>query len=488
MAHDELRGDLGAAPGAAGSKLPSLEPPAGRYTAELSRSLSVRENILITLSAITPASSLFVIGPAVINGVGGAAVMAYTIAALVGVLVALCYAELSSAYPITGGEYAFVARTLGRPSGFAMFVQTLVSGVFVVAVLADGAGTYLAVLWPDIDGKAVSIGIILLTTIIGCFHIRLNAWVTGAFLLLEIAALAILAAVGFLNVSQPISTLWTATTAGDGGVLVAASAGLVISYTATALFSYNGYGTAVYFAEETRHASVQIGRAILWSLLIAVLVQLIPLIAVVLGTPGMAELVSAEDPLSYFLQARGGTTVNTLVSLGIAIAVINAVLACTLQNARLLYSSARDRSWPEGVNRALRHIHPRAKTPYVATAVVGVAAAVLLAAVPFDTLLIITGAGVLITYGFVAVSALVGRVNGSTKRATFAMPLWPAVPLLMLAAILFITYENLLSDWVPVAVAGAIAAVGLPYYYLFIHRRRGDRWILPDPADDSESG
>ena len=76
MAHDELRGDLGAAAGAAGSKLPDLEPPAGRYTAELSRSLSVRENILITLSAITPASSLFVIGPAVINGVGGAAVMA----------------------------------------------------------------------------------------------------------------------------------------------------------------------------------------------------------------------------------------------------------------------------------------------------------------------------------------------------------------------------------------------------------------------------
>lgn len=92
-----------------------------------------------------------------------------------------------------------------------MFVQTLVSGAFVVAVLADGAGTYVAVLWPDIDGKAVGIGIIVLTTIISCFHIRLNAWVTGTFLLLEIAELAILAAVGFLNVGQPISTLWTAT-------------------------------------------------------------------------------------------------------------------------------------------------------------------------------------------------------------------------------------------------------------------------------------
>ena len=68
------------------------------------------------------------------------------------------------------------------------------------------------------------------------------------------------------------------------------------------------------------------------------------------------------------------------------------------------------------------------------------------------------------------------------------MPLWPAVPIVMLAATLFITYENLVSDWIPVAVAVATALIGLPYYYLYIHRRRGDRWTLPDPADDSESG
>ena len=486
MAHDDTRGEPDTPAGA--SVPPSRAQHACRYTAELSRSLSVRENILLTLSAVTPASSLFVIGPAVINGVGGAAVLAYTIAALIGIAVALCYAELSSAFPITGGEYAFVARTLGKPAGFALFVQTLISAVLIVAVLADGAGTYLAVIWPDINGRLVGVVVILFTTLIGCLHIRLNAWVTGTFLILEVAALAVLAALGLLNINQPVSSLWTATTAGDGGVLVAASAGLVVSYTATALFSYNGYGTAVYFSEETRQATRTIGRVILLSLLITVMVELIPLIAVVLGTPSMAGLVGAQDPMSYFLQARGGTVINTVVSLGVALAVINAVLACTLQAARLVYSSARDRSWPAVINGALGRVHPRTKTPAMATLVVGAAAAVLLATVPFDALLILTGATVLITYAFVALSALAGRMNGSTKRAAFTMPLWPAMPIVMLAATLFITYENLVNDWIPVAVALVTTVIGLPYYYLYVHRRRGDRWTLPDPAADSESG
>lgn len=477
MSHDELSHD---------DLTPALDQPAGRYKAELARSLSVRENVLITLSAVTPASSLFVIAPAVINGIGGAAVLSYTIAAVIGIAVALCYAELSSAYPITGGEYTFVARTLGRPAGFALFVQTLVSAVLITAILAEGAGTYLAVLWPHLNGKAVGIVIIIAATIAACFSIRLNAFVTGVVLLLEVAALTVVAVLGFLHISQPISTMWTATTVDDGGVLVAASAGLVVSYTATALFAYNGYGTAVCFAEETRQASRTIGRAILWSLAITVLTQLIPLIAVVLGSPNMTEMVGSDDPLTYFLQSRGGAAVNDLVSLGIAIAIINAVLAGTLQHARKVYSSARDRSWPDVINSPLERVHPRFKTPVPATLLFGVLSAAVLAAFPFNVLLVVTGASLLVTYAFVALSALAGRINGSTQRAVFRMPLWPWIPLAMLAATLLITYQNLVNDWVPVAVTVAIAVIGLPYYYLYI-RRRGDRWTLPDPVDDSES-
>ncbi|MFL5818921.1 MAG: APC family permease [Conexibacter sp.] len=473
----------------AGTKTPGVAPPPShdapaKYKQDLSRSLTFRENVLITLSAVTPASSVFVIVPSVINGVGGASALAFAIAALVGVAVALCYAELSSAFPITGGEYAFVARTLGKPFGFALFLLSLVSGVFVLGVIASGAEIYLGAVWGSLSGEWVGIVVILAASVVGCFHIRANALVTGLFLAIELAAVTVLAVLGFVHVTQPISTLWDATTTGENGVLISAGMGLMVSYTATALFAYNGYGTAVYYAEETKQATRTIGRAILWSLAITVAAELIPLIAVLLGTPSLKDLIGSDDPMSYFLQARGGDVVNDVVSVGIAIAIINAVLAILLQLGRLIYSSARDRSWPDVINRPLAAVHPRLRTPVTATLLVGVIGALLLWLVPFDTLLIVTSASLLITYGLVGLAAIVGRVRGATKGAAYRMPGWPWVPVAMVAATIVVGYESWTADWKPVVVAAAIFAAGIPYYYLYLHPRRGDRWTLPEPADE----
>ena len=67
----------------------------------------MKENILITLSAVTPASSVFIIVPTVLLGVGGASVLTMLIGAVAALFVALCYAELAATYPITGGEYTW---------------------------------------------------------------------------------------------------------------------------------------------------------------------------------------------------------------------------------------------------------------------------------------------------------------------------------------------------------------------------------------------
>jgi amino acid transporter len=461
-----------------------MRPGKGKYAQELSRSLSMKENILITLSAVSPASSVFIIMPSVITGVGGASAIAFGIAALIGIVVGLCYAELSSAFPVTGGEYSFVARVLGKPFGFALFGLTMVGSVFVLGVIASGAGTYLGVLWDVLDANWVGVTVILGTAVLGCFPIKANAWVTGVFLILEVGALAVLAALGFLNVSQPISTLWEATTAGPGGIVMSASAGLVVSSTATALFAYNGYGTAVYYAEETKSARKTIGRAIMWSLAITVAAELIPLIAVLLGAPSMADLVGATNPWTYFLVARGGSVLNTVVSVGVAIAIINAVLAIVLQAGRLLYSSARDGSWPDWLGAPLGSIHPRLRTPVVATLVVGVAGALLLWLVPFDVLLVVTGANLLVTYLLVGLAALLGRINGTTKRAEYRMSWWPVAPIAMIIVTLGVVIDSVVQDWVPVAVTLSIFAVGFPYYFLYLRPRLSDRWTLPEPADE----
>ncbi|MEV0699518.1 APC family permease [Saccharopolyspora sp. NPDC050389] len=459
-------------------------PRSATYRQDLSRSLTFRENILITLSAVTPASSVFIIVPSVIQGIAGASAVAFAVAALVGVVVALCYAELSSAFPITGGEYAFVARTVGKPTGFALYLLTIVSGILILVVIAGGTGQYLGAVWSALDGRWVGVVVIVVTGLIAVLGIRTNAWVTGIFLVVELLALALLAVLGFVHVTQPVSVLWTAQAAGMDGTLTSASAGLVVSYTAIAIFAYNGYGTAVYYAEETRQATRTIGRAILWSLAITVVAEFVPLVAVLLGTPSMPALVNADSPMNYFLLARGGTVVNTIVSLGIAIAVINAVIAIMLQLGRSLYSAARDRSWPDAISRPLTWIHPRLRTPVVATLTVAALGTLAYWLLPFQVLLLGSGASLVITYVMVGLAALVGRIRGRTRRAVYRMPGWPLPPLLLLATMVVVVYENLLSDWVPVAITVGILAVGYLYYYAYIHPRRDDRWTLPDPVDE----
>ncbi len=460
-----------------------------RYKQQLSRSLSLRANVLITLSSVTPASSVFIILPSVIVAVGGASFIALLAAALVGVAMAYCYAELSSAFPIAGGEYSFAARVLGKSTGFALFLMNALSIILIIAVVALGTGEYLSAAWAGANSKWAGVVVIVVCAAVAVLNIRLNAWVTGTFLVVEMAALVVLTLLGFLHVSRPVSTLLhPQALSGGGGVLAAASWGLVASQTATALFAYNGYGAAVYFAEETKGASRGIAKVILFSLGITVAAELIPTTAVVLGAPSLPKLMGSTAPMQYFLTSRGGATVNTIVSLGVALAIINAVVAITLQAGRTVYASARDRAYPDRISSALAHVHPRFHTPVTATLLVGLLAAVIAAIVPLNTLITATGATVVILYAVVALSALVGRRNGTTSLARYKMPAWPLAPVVVLVALIYVTYQLYRANPAQVGIALGALALGYVYYYAYLRPRRADRWTMPDaPFDEHDA-
>lgn len=84
----------------------------------------MRENIFITLSSVTPASSVFIIVPAILLAAGGASVLTRGHRRGSCIFVGMCYAELAATYPVTGGGYTWAARLLGRPAGFALFLLT----------------------------------------------------------------------------------------------------------------------------------------------------------------------------------------------------------------------------------------------------------------------------------------------------------------------------------------------------------------------------
>ena len=447
------------------------------YAQELSRSLSARDVVLITLSSITPASSVFIIVPTVLLAVGGASVLVMLAAAALCVAVGLCYAELASRYPITGGEYTWAARLFGRTAGFAVFALTMTTGLLIIAVVALGAGDYLGVAVPGLGGKWVGVAVIAATTVLALARIRTNAWVTGVFLVVEVVAIVVLTAVGFAHPARGLGEFAKATTA-YGPEIGGAQFALVVATAPVALFAYNGYGSAAYYAEETRGAAKIIGRVVLTCLAAAVVIEVVPLAAAVVGAPSMTDLLHSAAPLSYLLESRAGHAVNVAVSVGVAIAIINAVIAMVLQMARLLFASARDGSWPLGLDSALSAVSPRTQAPVAATLVVGAAASAIAAAVPFPWLVVATGASLIPIYAAVAVCAL--RIRKQPKSSGYQMPWWPLPPLVVVLAMAFVVVESVQADWTPIAVSAGILLLGALYYRCYLRPRLGGRWSLPE--------
>lgn len=455
------------------------------YRQELSRSLSLRENMLITLSSVTPASSVFIIVPALIAGLAGGSVLAMIIGGVIAIFVGLCYAELSSRFPITGGEYTWAARVLGRPAGFGVFLLALVGGVLIISVIASGVGPYLAVVWSGFDSPWTAVLVVAACTAIACLTITTNAWVTGVCLALEILACVALVILGFMHISRSPAVFFTPQAMGEGGTaLTTVGWGVLFSLVPVALFAYNGYGGAVYYAEETKGATKTIGKVIMTSLLITVLAELVPLMAVILGTSDLGALSASATPMNDFLVERGGDTMNLLVSIGIAIAIFNAVIAIIIQIARLVYASARDRSWPDAMDRLLGSIHPSTKSPVAATVLVGVVAAIAGFAVPFNWLLIATGSGVVVMYVVVALSAIQARRLNLGRGGGYRMPLFPIAPAVVLIVMAYVVYLTVITDVAPLLVSLGAVVLGVAWYYGFIHPQRGTRWTLPDPSEE----
>jgi amino acid transporter len=182
-----------------------------------------------------------------------------------------------------------------------------------------------------------------------------------------------------------------------------------------------------------------------------------------------------------FVADRGGPIMSAVISLCIAMAIINCNIAFVVLVARLLFSTGRDRVWPAAVNRALMLIHPRFQSPWVATLACGVLAASF-CFVPLSLLEVLTGTTIVVVYGSLCLSALVGRSSGRTAHAKYRMPAHPWPALLGLAGLAFVVVASVMDPVLGqpslVATAGVIGLAAA--YYWLVLRRRG-AWVLYSP-------
>ena len=464
------------------SEVPAVGQPVAASRAEsavlagtkLQRTMSGFGALLITLSCLSPGIGVFIVGSDVIKQAGTGVFLCFGAAALLGLAMAAVYGELASAFPETGGEYTILNRALGPAWGIAVLGLNLLGFSIAQALSGVGVATYLAAVWPGLPVTPTAAVLVVLVTATAVLNIRVNAAVTGAFLAVELAALLLLTTLGLAHVHRgPVAALLRPAVATSTG-LTSPGLALLGAATAGAIYAFNGYGAVVFLGEELHEAPRRIARVVFLSLGIAVVAELAPIVGVLMGVPDLRTLTAAASPIPAAITRLGGPAVARVMSLGVALAIFNAMIAVALMAGRQLYSTGRDGLWPRPVSQAFARIHPRFGSPWIATLTMGASA---LAACLLDPhiLVLILGNGNVAIYAGLCLAALIGRRSGATSHTQYRMPLFPLPPLFGLAFLAGVVGFDIVDPAGQRGLAATAVTVmtALLYHAVVLRRRSG---------------
>jgi amino acid transporter len=445
----------------------------GASPTKLRRSLGPLEVAFLAFSAASPAASVYLYGAGVIQIGGSGAVLAIAIGAPIAAVLGLLFGEIAAAFPEAGGVYPGFVKVLGERLAFPYVILMLLISVTASAFVLLGLADYVRLLWPGLPELPVAWTALVAATILAVLGIRLGAKITGAFLIVELLALAAVTACAFI-------TPWSAALSsvmhpfiidqGHRAPLPATSFGLAV---VTALFTCGGATWVLYFGEEMVDAHRKIGTVINWvSPLAAVLIG-VPIVLAVLASPNREAMLASATPIADFLRQTGGPRLALVVSFGIALAVFNAVVAMLMSYGRFIYSTARDGMWPRVLGAPLGAIWGLTGSPMIATVVLAVIAG--LAMFLGQTLLIVLSANEnVLEYLLLGLAVIIGRRKGMTGAHH---KVWP-YPALAIFAIV-VAFGLVVADWLdPVAgrpsLIVLLAVVVFSYlYHPLVLKRRG---------------
>lgn len=453
---------------------------------QLQRVLGPTGVTLLTLSVLSPGASVLVAGGDILHQAGTGAAIAFLLGGVLTLIFTFAQAELGSSFPLAGGDYATIGNTLGPRGGFAQFGINILQSPVFMGISATGVGLYLHVLLPGVPAIPMAIAAAALATAIAILNIRTGAILTGAFLAVEMAALAVITLLGFAHPARSLETVFLtpAVSTAVGPVHLTLSAlGLAI---AAASWATSGAGQAIYFSEEM-HSPAKVGRLVIAIVLMTVVFEFVPMLGIALGAGDLKAVMTSDAPFIAFLAERASPLISTLVTLGIIAALFNALVSGITCYGRFVYSSGRDRIWSDTINRQLVKIHPRLGSPWIATVVFALSG-VGCCFFGLSTLVILAAGCGIAQWVLLNLAGIVGRRRGLTGGpATYRAPLFPFTHVLSLvcAAVLAgIAWSDPITGRPGVIIVVAVVALSL-LYHRYLLDRRGSAWTLSGPADVS---
>ncbi len=334
----------------------------------LRRSLTLRDLVVLGLLFIGPLAPVGVFG--VLDArANGAVALVYVLATLAMACTAWSYAQMSRVVPHAGSVFAYAGEGLGPSLGFMAGWMVMLDYLLIPAVAYLFSGIALHALVPAVPAWVFTVLAFIVTTLLNISGVGIAARAGRIVLAAEIAVLLvfIVSAIVVLVQHGPARG-WATPFTGISGAAppVSAIAGAI----SIAVLSFLGFDAIASFAEESAGDARQVGKAIVFCLMVAG--------TVFVAQSYLASVLSHTTPLSlaanpaaqgtaFYDIARSAVGAWLATTLAITKAIGPAFAAMTGQAAaaRLLFGMAREGRLP----RALARIDERRGVPATALAV-----------------------------------------------------------------------------------------------------------------------
>ena len=457
-----------------------LEEMAGEN--RLRRVLGPVQLTSLGVGAIIGAGIFVATGAAARNVAGPALMLSYVVAGVTCIFAALCYAEFASMVPVAGSAYTYAYATLGEfvawiigwdlvleyavgaatvANGWSGYFQSVLAkfGVHLPAGLAgppivyDAAGHFVR------TAGVVNLPAVLVVALVTAVLVKgiqesasFNA--SMVFLKLVVVFFVILVGAFYVNPDNwhPFAPYGMSGLSFFGRPLIGEvkASGEPVGMLAGAaiiFFAYIGFDSVSTHAEEAKNPRRDVPIGIIASLLICTLLY-IAVVAVLTGMVKYDKLNVDAGVSDAFKQAGLPWAEFIIAAAGVA-GITSVLLVLMLSGPRVFLAMARDGMVPR---HFFGDVHPRFRTPWRSTILIGAFVCVLTGFLPLDALLHLTNIGTLFAFVIVCLAVLIMRRTNPQAERPFRAPFYPFVPLLGILSCLMLMFSLPVGNWYRLAV------------------------------------
>jgi APA family basic amino acid/polyamine antiporter len=352
--------------------------------------------------------------------------------ALVG---ALCYAELGSSHPSSGGEYHFLSKAFGEPLG-------MLFGWARCTVIQPGAIAAVSFIYGEYISEVINLGpysfaihgalAVIALTWVNLVGLRETTFTQNFFAILAIAALVIVILAAFYVGKQPAAALAAKPVGAPW-----AAAGFAMVFI---LLTFGGWNESAYLSGELRDVKRSMVRTLVWS--IAIITTLYVLVNLgylwTFGLQGLRDSKAIGADLMRLVAGDGGAVILSLMITATGLSTINATI---FTGARGYQALGQDISWLGYLSKwkGDKPANALITQCILSLILIGFGA---LARDGFETMTGYTAPAFWSFLFMVGVSIFIFRSRGDVAKDGFKVPLYPVLPAIFCASCLWMAWSG----------------------------------------------